>query len=143
MPIREAQTTWRGSLEQGAGTVALTSSGVGSYEVSFPKRAADHAEGTTSPEELIAAAHTSCFAMQFSALLGEAGGEEIHLTIGAKVHLGPDPEGGFRIPRIDLVVGGAARGIDESEFRRIAEDAKRTCPVSKALAGTQIDLTFE
>ncbi|WP_298207593.1 OsmC family peroxiredoxin [Ferrimicrobium sp.] len=142
MPIREAQTTWSGSLEQGAGTVVLTSSGIGSYDVSFPTRAAEHAEGTTSPEELIAAAHTSCFAMQFSALLGEAGGQEIHLEVGAKVHLGPDPEGGFRIPRIELVVGGRARGIDESQFQSIAHDAKRTCPVSKALAGMQIDLSF-
>ena len=73
MPTRSARTTWTGGLQDGTGTVSLVSSGVGSYEVSFPKRAADNADGTTSPEELIAAAHTACFAMQFSALLGEAG----------------------------------------------------------------------
>ncbi len=64
MPTRTARTTWNGGLQDGAGTVALLSSGVGSYEVNFPKRAADKADGTTSPEELIAAAHSACFAMQ-------------------------------------------------------------------------------
>ena len=72
MPIRTAQTTWTGGLEDGSGTVDLVSSGLASYEVSFPRRAADDADGVTSPEELIAAAHTACFAMQFSALLGAA-----------------------------------------------------------------------
>ena len=70
MPTRTAHTTWTGGLQDGTGTVTLVSSGLGSYEISFPKRAADDAQGTTSPEELIAAAHAGCFAMQFSALLG-------------------------------------------------------------------------
>lgn len=142
MPLREAHTTWNGSLEQGAGQVVLTSSGLGSYDVSFPKRAADNAEGATSPEELIAAAHTSCYAMQFSALLGAAGGADIHLEVGAKVHLGPDPDGGFRIPRIELMVAGSAQGVEQAEFQKIAEQAKLSCPVSKALSGTQIELNF-
>ncbi|KJE75460.1 OsmC family peroxiredoxin [Ferrimicrobium acidiphilum] len=140
MPIREAHTSWSGSLEQGVGTVVLTSSGIGSYEVSFPKRAAESAEGATSPEELIAAAHTSCYAMQFSALLGAAGGVDIHLEVGAKVHLEPDPDGGFHIPRIELTVDGSAQGVAQAEFHKIAEEAKRSCPVSKALSGTQIEL---
>ena len=59
---------------EGSGHVELTSSGVGTYDVCFPKRAADDADGTTSPEELIAAAHSSCFAMQLSAIIAEAGG---------------------------------------------------------------------
>jgi osmotically inducible protein OsmC len=79
--------------------------------------------------------------MQFSALLGEAGGTDIHLEVGAKVHLGPDPGGGFRIPRIELTVGGSAAGIVQDQFRSLAEDAKQSCPVSKALAGADIDLT--
>ena len=61
MPTRTAHTTWTGGLQDGTGTVTLVSSGLGSYEISFPKRAADDADGTTSPEELIAAAHASCF----------------------------------------------------------------------------------
>ncbi len=108
MPTRSARTTWTGGLEDGTGTVSLVSSGVGSYEVSFPKRAADKAGGTTSPEELIAAAHTSCFAMQFSALLGAAGGSDISLDVRADVTLRPDPAGGFRISGIVLTVGGSA-----------------------------------
>ena len=72
MPTRTARTAWTGTLEAGSGTVELVSSGVGTYEVSFPKRAAEDADGTTSPEELIAAAHSACYAMQLSAQIGRA-----------------------------------------------------------------------
>ncbi len=140
MPTRSARTTWSGGLQDGTGTVSLVSSGVGSYEVSFPKRAADNADGTTSPEELIAAAHTACFAMQFSALLGEAGGSGQSLDVTADVSLGPDPAGGFRITGIVLTVSGSAQGVSEEQFAKIAQDAKSGCPVSKALAGTDITL---
>jgi lipoyl-dependent peroxiredoxin len=141
MPTRRARTVWNGGLQDGAGTVTLVSSGVGTYEVNFPKRAADNADGTTSPEELIAAAHTACFAMQFSALLGQAGGSEQSLDVSADVTLGPDPAGGFRITGIALTVGGSAQGVSPEDFAKIAQDAKNACPVSKALAGTDISLT--
>ncbi len=141
MPTRTARTIWNGGLEDGTGTVSLVSSGVGSYEVSFPKRAADDADGTTSPEELIAAAHTACFAMQFSALLGAAGGSEQALDVTADVRLGPDPAGGFRISGITLTVRGSAQGVAAEDFAKIAQEAKSGCPVSKALAGTDISLT--
>lgn len=140
MPTRTARTTWTGGLQDGAGIVTLVSSGTGSYEVNFPKRAADDADGTTSPEELIAAAHSACFAMQFSALLGAAGGTGQRLDVSADVTLGPDPAGGFRISGIVLNVAGSAEGVSAEEFARIAEDAKRGCPVSKALAATDISL---
>jgi lipoyl-dependent peroxiredoxin len=140
MPTRSARTTWSGGLQDGTGTVSLVSSGVGSYEVSFPKRAADNADGTTSPEELIAAAHTACFAMQFSAMLGEAGGSGQSLDVMANVSLGPDPAGGFRITDIVLTVSGSAQGVTAEQFAKIAQDAKSACPVSKALAGTDISL---
>ena len=140
MPTRTAQTTWTGGLEDGAGTVDLVSSGIASYEVSFPKRAADDAGGFTSPEELIAAAHSSCFAMQFSALLGAAGGSGQSLEVSADVSLGPDPAGGFRISGITLTVRGSADGITPEQFAQIAEDAKKGCTVSKALTGTDITL---
>ena len=140
MPTRSARTTWTGGLEDGTGMVSLVSSGAGHYEVSFPKRAADDAGGTTSPEELIAAAHTSCFAMQFSALLGAAGGSGISLDVSADVTLRPDPAGGFRISGITLTVGGSAQGVDAGSFAKIAQEAKASCPVSKALAGTDITL---
>ncbi|MGO8887867.1 MAG: OsmC family peroxiredoxin [Streptosporangiaceae bacterium] len=140
MPTRTARTTWTGGLQDGSGTVALVSSGVGSYEVSFPKRAADDAGGTTSPEELIAAAHTSCFAMQFSAQLGAAGGTGQSIDVSGDVTLSPDQSGGLRISGITLTVSGSAGGISPEEFSKIAQEAKSACPVSKALAGTDITL---
>ena len=143
MPMRSARTTWTGGLEDGTGTVDLVSSGAGRYEVSFPKRAAEDAGGTTSPEELIAAAHTACFAMQFAGLLGAAGGSGQSLDVAADVRLGPDPAGGFRIAGITLTVSGSADGISDEDFARIAQEAKSTCPVSKALAGTSIALAVE
>jgi len=140
MPTRTAHTTWTGGLQDGTGTVTLVSSGLGSYEISFPKRAADDAGGATSPEELIAAAHAGCFAMQFSALLGTAGGSDQSLEVDAQVTLGPDPAGGFRISGIKLTVSGSAQGGSPEKFAKIAADAKANCPVSKALAGTTITL---
>lgn len=140
MPSRTARTSWTGGLEDGQGTVELASSGVGSYQVSFPKRAADQAEGATSPEEMIAAAHSSCYAMQLSALLAEAGGTPQSLDVSAEVSLGPDPAGGFRIPGIAITVRGKVAGLDEAGFKKAAEDAKDSCPVSKALTGTTITL---
>jgi osmotically inducible protein OsmC len=140
MPTRTATTTWNGSLQEGAGSVELTSSGLANFDVSFPTRSAETADGVTSPEELIAAAHSSCYAMQFSALLGGAGGSDITLSVVADVSLGPDPEGGFRIPRIVLRVTGSASGVDVDTFAKLAEEAKASCPVSKALTGTSITL---
>ena len=140
MPTRSARTTWTGGLQDGTGTVELVSSGIASYEVSFPRRAAEDAGGVTSPEELIAAAHSACFAMQFSAMLGGAGGSGQSLEVGAQVTLGPDPAGGFRITGIKLTVQGSAEGVTAERFAEVAEQAKSTCPVSKALAGTSITL---
>jgi osmotically inducible protein OsmC len=143
MPTRTARTTWTGSIQEGNGTVELASSGVGTYEVNFPRRAADDAGGFTSPEELIAAAHSACFAMQFSALLGAAGGADPSLGVSADVTLGPDPAGGFRITGIKLTVSGSADGVSAEDFARIAGEAKAACPVSKALTGTEISLEVQ
>jgi osmotically inducible protein OsmC len=140
MPTRTAQTAWTGTLQEGSGQVELASSKVGSYEVSFPRRAADDAGGVTSPEELIAAAHSSCYAMQLSANVAEAGGTPESLDVQADVSLGPDPAGGFRIGKIRLTVHGRASGIDADGFQKAADAAKAGCPVSKALAGTDITL---
>jgi lipoyl-dependent peroxiredoxin len=140
MPTRTAHTTWNGGLQDGTGTVTLTSSGLGNYEVSFPRRAADEAGGVTSPEELLAASHSACYAMSLSALLGDAGAGSVSLDIGADVTLRPDPAGGFRISGIVLTVRGSADGIDADAFGKLAETAKSGCPISKALAGTTITL---
>jgi osmotically inducible protein OsmC len=140
MPTRTARTAWNGDLQNGSGQVELTSSGVGTYDVSFPKRAAETADGTTSPEELIAAAHSSCFAMALSAEIGRAGGTPQSLDVTADVTLSPDPAGGFRISAIALTVRAEVEGLDAAGFEKAAQAAKVGCPVSKALAGTTITL---
>jgi osmotically inducible protein OsmC len=140
MPTRTARVAWTGTLEQGSGKVELSSSHVGTYDVSFPKRAAEDAGGTTSPEELIAAAHASCYAMQLSAVIAAAGGTPQALDVSADVSLGPDPAGGFQITGIKLTVVGEVDDLDADGFLKAAEDAKATCPVSKALTGTTITL---
>jgi osmotically inducible protein OsmC len=135
MPVRTAHTAWTGTLQEGSGHVELRSSGVGAFDVSFPKRASEEADGQTSPEELIAAAHSSCYAMQLSALIAAAGGTPQSLDVTADVRLSPDPAGGFRISAITLTVRGSVDGLDAAGFKEAAEQAKATCPVSKALAG--------
>ena len=142
MPTRTARTAWNGDLQNGSGQVELSSSQVGTYEVSFPKRAADEAGGTTSPEELIAAAHSSCFAMQLSANIAEAGGTPQSLEVTADVSLGPDKgNGGFMITGIKLTVRGEVEGLDAAGFEKAAQEAKVGCPVSKALAA--VDMTLD
>lgn len=139
MPTRTARTAWNGSLDTGAGQVELSSSKVGTYDVSWPKRTAEQADGTTSPEELIAAAHSSCFAMQLSALVAAAGGTPQSLEITADVSLGPDEAaGGFHLTGIALRVVGEVEGLDAAGFEQAAQEAKATCPVSKALTGVEI-----
>ncbi|KIU02972.1 MULTISPECIES: OsmC family peroxiredoxin [unclassified Frigoribacterium] len=140
MPTRTSRTAWNGSLETGEGQVELSSSKLGTYDVSFPKRAADDANGATSPEELLAAAHSACYAMQFSAVLGQAGGTVEALDVKADVSLGPDSAGGFKLTGIALTVRGEVSGIDEAGFLEAAQNAKETCPVSKALTGVEITL---
>jgi len=140
MPTRTARTAWNGGLQTGSGQVELSSSKIGTYEVSFPKRAADDADGTTSPEELIAAAHSACFAMQLSNDVAQAGGTPHSLEVSADVSLGPDPAGGFRLTGIALTVVGEVEGLDEDGFRKAADAAKAGCPVSKALTGVDITL---
>jgi osmotically inducible protein OsmC len=141
VPTRTARTAWSGTLAEGTGQVELTSSGIGTYEVSFPKRAADHSPGTTSPEELIAAAHTACYAMSLANEIAKAGGTPQALDVSATVTLGADTDkGGFAITSVALTVEGEVEGLDADGFAKVAQVAKEGCPVSKALAGTTITL---
>ena len=140
MPTRTARTAWTGTLELGSGLVELSSSEIGTYEVSFPKRAAEESIGTTSPEELIAAAHSACYAMALSAVIGGAGATTRTLDVRADVTLGPDPAGGFRLTGITLTVRGDVDGLDAEGFATAAQTAKEGCPVSKALTGVEITL---
>jgi osmotically inducible protein OsmC len=130
---RKATTQWQGSLLEGAGKVTLESSGLGTFDVTWASRAEDP-NGRTSPEELIAAAHSSCFAMQFSDEIAEAGGTPHSLEVTAEVTFGPLKEGGMGIPKVALTVRGEVEGLDEAGFKQAAEAAKVNCPVSKALA---------
>jgi osmotically inducible protein OsmC len=134
MPVRTARTAWDGGLQDGSGQVELTSSKTGTFDVSFPRRIAEDAGGVTSPEELIAAAHSSCFAMQLSNEIAEAGGTPHSLEVTAEVTFGPLKAGGTGIPKIALTVRGEVEGLDDAGFSRAAEAAKVNCPVSKALA---------
>jgi lipoyl-dependent peroxiredoxin len=134
--VRTAEAHWEGSLMEGQGEVELVSSGVGSFEVSWPSRA-EQANGKTSPEELIAAAHSSCFSMALSNGLAQAGTPAAKLTTQAKVTFQP----GTGITGIHLTVQGEVPGLDEGTFVKAAEDAKANCPVSQALAGTSITLS--
>ena len=140
MPVRRARTAWNGTLETGSGQVELSSSKLATFDVSFPKRLADDANGSTSPEELLAAAHTSCYAMQLSAELGAAGGTIEALDVSADVTIGADPAGGSRLTTIKLTVRGEVTGIDRDAFLAAADSAKVNCPVSKALTGVEITL---
>ena len=132
---RTAQTRWEGNLLEGAGKVTLESSGVGTFDVSWPSRA-EEPNGKTSPEELIAAAHSSCFSMALSAGLGKAGTPPTALETRADVELTP----GTGITGIHLTVVGEVEGITEEQFVEAAEGAKKGCPVSQALSGTTITL---
>jgi osmotically inducible protein OsmC len=133
---RTAHTVWEGNLLQGSGEVTFDSSGIGTYPVSWPARA-EQPNGKTSPEELIAAAHSSCFSMALSHGLSGAGHVPAKLVTTADVTFQP----GEGITGIHLNVEGTVPGLDEDAFVAIAEDAKKNCPVSQALAGTPITLT--
>lgn len=138
MPTRNANTTWTGGLQDGKGTVDLKDSGVGPFDVSFPTRAGDPG-GQTSPEELIAAAHSSCYSMQLSALLGAKGATPERIETSAAVTLDKAGEG-FAITGIALTVRATVSGIDAAGFAEAAEAAKVSCPVSAALTGTTITM---
>jgi lipoyl-dependent peroxiredoxin len=140
MPTRTARTAWTGTLQDGSGQVELTSSELGTYEVSWPKRTSEAANGATSPEELVGAAHAACYSMSLAGAIARAGGTPIALDVQADVTAGQDPEGGFKLTGIKLTVRGEVEGLDADGFQQAAETAKVGCPISKALAGVEISL---
>lgn len=133
---RTAAGEWHGSLTEGSGRVTLESSGLGTFDVTWASRAEDP-DGRTSPEELIAAAHASCFSMALSGGLTKAGHPPTTLNTRAEVDFQP----GEGITGIRLHVSGDVPGLDADGFREAAEAAKVGCPVSKALAAVPIELT--
>ncbi|HSO01339.1 MAG TPA: OsmC family protein [Gaiellaceae bacterium] len=129
---RRASVTWNGDLMYGSGTIDEVGSGAfGPLDVSWPARAEEASGGKTSPEELIAAAHASCFSMALSGGLAKAGTPPERLRTSATVTFVP----GTGITKIALEVRGSVPGLDSDGFREAAEAAKAGCPVSKALAG--------
>ncbi|GAA2695171.1 OsmC family protein [Streptomyces aculeolatus] len=129
---RTAKTHWEGNLLEGKGTVALESSKIGTYDVSWPARSAEPG-GKTSPEELIAAAHSACYSMAFSHGLAGKGHTVESLDTSADVTFQP----GEGITGIVLTVRATVPGLSEEDFQAAAEDAKKNCPVSQALAGVK------
>ncbi len=129
---RRAAVTWNGDLMSGSGTIDEVGSGAfGPLDVSWPARSEEASGGKTSPEELIAAAHASCFSMAFAGSLAKAGHMPERLQTSAAVTFVP----GTGITKIALSVSGTVPGMDADAFREVAEDAKKNCPVSQALAG--------
>lgn len=137
MRTRTAHARWEGSLKEGGGEVDI---GKGAFRrpYSFASRFED-ASGT-NPEELLGAAHASCFAMALSLVLGQAGFTPDYVDATAHVTVAPE-NGGFKITRSHLVCEARVRGLDQAAFERHAESARANCPVSRALA--RIEITLE
>ena len=138
--IRTAHATWNGDLRTGSGVVSATSSKAFSLPVSWAARTEDPG-GRTSPEELVAAAHASCFCMALSAGLGKAGTPPTKLEVDATVTL-VQVEGGWKLASSALKVVGQVPGIDAAAFAEAANGAKDGCPISGALKGN-VELSVE
>jgi len=139
--VRHAEVNWSGDLQTGAGVIKYVTSGVFSrLPVSWASRTSAH-NGKTSPEELLAAAHASCFSMAFSARLGKNGTPPTDLNVKAEVTF-DQVDGGWKVTTSTLKVKAVVPGIDDATFQTIAEDARDNCPISKALAGN-VDLSVE
>ena len=134
MVMRAATTVWEGELFGGKGSVVFDSSqAAGPLDVSWPARA-ESPNGQTSPEELIAAAHATCYAMSLANGLAKAGTPATRLEVTAEVHV-EKTDAGFTITRSELRARGEVPGTDEAAFVEVAETAKKGCPVSRALQG--------
>lgn len=137
MPVRRASAQWNGGIKEGKGTIKL---GSGAFEgnYSFGTRFED--SPGTNPEELIGAAHAGCFSMALSLFLEKAGHKPESIQTSAEVSIESEGEG-FKITKVDLTTEAKVPGIDENAFQEQANAAKENCPVSRALAGTEIRLS--
>jgi len=136
MTIRQAKAVWQGNLKEGKGTLEL---GSGLYQGPYSFKSRFENGAGTNPEELIAAALAGCFSMALAHILTEAGYVPQKIATTAKAQLGA-VRNGFAINIIELETEATVPGIEANKFRSCAEDAKTNCPVSKALAGTKIEL---
>jgi len=137
MPVRNAEAEWKGNLSAGSGRIKV---GSGAFDgpYSFKSRF-EEGQSATNPEELIGAAHAGCFTMALTAQLSRAGITPTRIHTVAKVKLEKVGEA-FSITQIDLETEASIAGVDNATFQKYALDAKQNCPVSKALAGTKINL---
>jgi osmotically inducible protein OsmC len=133
MIIRESSAIWEGSSREGKGSLRL---GSGVFEGAYSWKSRFKDSPGTNPEELIGAAHAGCFSMALSSILSKAGHIPTRIATTAKVHLGDGP----KITLIELSTVGEVAGIDEKTFIEFAEQAKKDCPVSQALAAVEISL---
>ena len=132
----EASAIWHGDLASGKGSVSTKSGALKRAATSWKERTeGTGAERATSPEELLAAAHASCFSMAFATRLAKAGVADPNITVTAKVTFGPAPGGGNGVLSSALMVRAQAPDGDTAKLRAVAEDAKDNCPISKALQG--------
>lgn len=136
MKERKAEAVWQGKLKDGKGTVSL---GSGLIESSYSFRSRFEEGAGTNPEELIGAAHAGCFSMALANILGEEGYSPREISTEARVSL-DEVQGDFTITGIELSTKASVPDIDEASFQEFAKMAKENCPVSKALAGTDITL---
>lgn len=139
---RTATAVWHGNLFKGSGTVNSGSGAFSDLAVDWRART-ESANGETSPEELIAAAHAACYAMAFSNTLDQAGHPPEELDVTAKVEFGPkDGGGGFEVKSSHLTVKGKVPGVSADEFQKLAQQGEQGCPVSNALRGN-IEITVD
>ena len=136
MPERSAKATWKGTLMEGEGTMAL---GSGAFEGKFSFGSRMGEDPGTNPEELVGAALAGCFTMALNASLEKGGFKVSGINTNTKVHFGKD-DNGFTIRKIDLHTEASVEGIDDAKFQEIAANTEKTCPVSKELTGTEIVL---
>lgn len=141
MPVRKAEAEWKGNLTDGSGNLKL-GSGAFEGEYSFASRFNEEGTAATNPEELIGAAHAGCFTMALDAALTKAGHTPERLHTTANVRLEKVGEG-FEITKITLELEGSVPDLSAEEFEKFAHSAKENCPVSKALAGTNIELVIK
>ena len=133
MADRRAEATWAGNLTEGGGTLDLVSSGVASsLPITWASRT-EEPDGRTSPEELLAAAHASCYAMAFSHALSTAGNPPERLHVTSVVSLNPKEGGGVEVTDSALTVTGSVPGLDQTGFQSAAEAGEQGCPISNAI----------
>ena len=139
MAQRSATTVWEGNLPKGKGTVNGKSGALSDLGVTWASRT-ERSNGLTSPEELIAAAHSSCFAMAFSNELSQAGHDPERLEVTAEVTL-DQQDGAPTVTTSEITVSGQVPGLDQAGFEEAAQTAGKNCPVSRALGGVAITVT--